>query len=258
MEGQIQQRFLFLDSGGASFTSDSKFYFIFPKGIDLGPPHSNTRCVVQSFSGFISQYNVNGYNNTLNLVVGGVPRSITVFPGQYDTLTLAAWLNDAVNEIDITYDVDQVKFVLTSASSFTLSGDSTILTVLGFEPGVTLTGTSLQSTRLINLAGARFVEIQSSLTNNNVRNNEMSTLTLARIPLSGYSFGELIHYEPFPLGISIKDHSLTYLYLTFTDDSGNPYDFGTLPWSLVLHFQSEPNLTYQPLAALYEQNSITQ
>jgi hypothetical protein len=258
MEGQIQQRFLFLDSGGASFASDSRYYYVFPKTIDLGPPHSSSRCVVSSFTCFASQYCITGYNNVLQLVVGGTPRTVTVPPGQYDTVTLAAWLNDAVQEIEITYDVDAVRFVLTSASPFTVSGDSTIQPALGFEPDVSLTGTTLTSTRLINLAGPRHIEIQSSLTNQNVRNAEMSTLTLCRVPLSGYSFGDLVTFEPYPLGISIKDHSLTYLMLSFTDSDGNPYDFGTLPWSLVLHFESTPNLSYQPLASYYTENSVVQ
>jgi hypothetical protein len=232
MEGQIQQRndrFLFLDSSGASFASESKYVFVFPKSVYLGPPHSSTRVVVSSFTGFASQYNINGYNNQLRLIIQGTLRVINVTPGQYDTITLSEYLNAQVAEVDVTYDIDQVKFVLTSANPFTLSGDSTILTALGFQAGTSLTGTVLQSTRLINLSGSRHIELQSSLISQNVKNADMSTLTLCRIPLANYQFGDQIFYEPYPLGISIKDHSLTYLSLSFTDSDGNPYSFSDLP-----------------------------
>jgi hypothetical protein len=96
MAGKIQQRndrYLFLDSSGSSFSSDSRFYYVFPKSTDLGPPHSDIRCVVSSFQCFASQYNINSYNNVLRLIIGGTSRTVTVPPGQYGTVTLAAWLN---------------------------------------------------------------------------------------------------------------------------------------------------------------------
>jgi hypothetical protein len=204
------QRFLFLDSTAASFVRDSKFFFVFPRSIALGTPGSDIRCVVTNFTGFASQYNLNAYNNRLDLLIGGSSRTVSVDAGQYDTTSLAAWLNAQISEIDVTFDVDQVKFVLTSQSSFTVLGSSTILTVLGFPSGTTLTGTALQSTQLLNLAGPRFIEVQASLTNENIRNDQLSTLTLCRIPLAGYQMGDLVQYEPYPLGVSIKDHTLTY------------------------------------------------
>jgi hypothetical protein len=253
---------ILLDSDKATSSGGGVWAWLYPKGITLGPRGSHSKVGVTLFSAFNTVPNVTSTSNTLSLTVNdSATYEAVVAAGQYDSEGLITALAGQIGSVTISFDDATTKYTLTCPSPFTLSAASTLLQTMGFVADTLYTASlesdtgqyTLTSPLLIDLGGARYLEISTSLQTDNVVNEDSETgLVLARVPLITAYGSSLCYGGESTIFSTIKDHLITYLVVKINDDRGEPVDFSGVPWSMSLYLQPIENAWYQDLADTYQ------
>ena len=190
------------------------------------------------------------------------------------------------DRLELTFDTSTLQFVIKRPSAstvdelITLKGSPRLLTMCGFTPGsetfleyipgpyeqneegiwVEGPGTyvpvwtgmnEIRSPSVVNFGGPTHVVVETSLQSTNVADANLSSSVLAKVPIMGTGFGELVTFQDTSTFSTLADHEITSLSIRFKDSFDNPIRFGALPWNLTLLFKVTPAGTYQPLEKQY-------
>ena len=225
------------------------------------------RVAVTHFSCYSIVYNVTTSNNRLLFRFNdGTTTQFNVPAGQYDTTSLAAYIDAAVPQLTVTLSAAQTRFSFAAAQNFNLSGfpGSTMFALLGFVQTSSNYQASyvpaslsyvLTSPNLANLGVSRYYSVEASLSSSNVLNADISNSTIARIPITT-NYGELNSYIlQSPQFTEIQDHVLSALTIRIKDSDGAYVDFQGLSWTMCLFFDETPGEDY---TSLLEEISLRQ
>lgn len=201
---------IFLDSAFANTrtpvndTSDLTFYL--KKAIEPMDPSNRFRVRVNTAEIPFSFSQINSSNNAFSVFYGAANiGTVTVPAGNYDILTLTAFIDKAINDLLITYGSTAVlsttfdqstgkcsfKFIDSLSNSlFLYFGSTIVLSMIGFDPVV--------NGSYVTLPGST-----SGITTNSVKNVNVCPTTCLYI--SSRSFTQTRNYEALTTGMDITD-----------------------------------------------------
>jgi len=235
----VEQRIVILDSDNAvknngDFNSDVVFNFT---GILTDEPDiKEVQVSVQNAQIPMSFYNVNVYNNILQITYNSTPYTITLTRGNYNSNTLIVEISSQLAGqliTDITITISSItgilKFVRAGGLNFTILSTGTINKTLGFATGTnyTTTGGILNAPYPLNLLGILKLKITSlELLTYNFDSSVLGNLNvLATIPIEAGTFG-LIQYDNFAnIQSIIKNTTIDSFDLQIYGDDGNLVNF---------------------------------
>jgi hypothetical protein len=248
MATYIDQRLIILNSDHATlnngtFLSDVNFKFIGLLQDDADVEEITVQ--VQNAQIPISFYNINIYNNILNITYNATPYSLTLTRGNYNSTTLiteivAQLATNAI--IDITIAISSITGLLTftraGSLNFTINSTGTLNKVLGFELGIAYTsiGGILTPPFPLNLLGLLKLKIASyELQTGNFDSSVDGTLNiLATIPIEAGSFGLILYDNISNTQSIIRNPTLDGFDLKIYGDDENLVNFNNVGWNITL------------------------
>ena len=217
-----------------------------------------------------SFYNINIYNNVLNMTVDGVSKILNLTKTNYNSSTLISEITaqlalQSVTDIAITYSGTTGKLTFTKTSgTFSINGSSTISKVLGFIEGTTYNSVAqvITAPNPLNLLGILKIKIQSHALNTisfDSAGGNTNKNILAVLPIEVGNFG-LIQYDNLSnLEIPLNVKMINAIDIQLYGDDGNLINFNGIDWSISLvlnvislppkllkEIQEEPEKTEKP------------
>ena len=192
-----------------------------------------------------SFYNVNVYNNILNITYNATPYSLTLTRGNYNSTTL---INEilakltAISISDITISISSVTGILTftraGGLNFSINSTGTLNKVLGFVVGTTYTsvGGILVAPFPLNLLGLLKLKIASyEIQTGNYDSTVNGSLNiLATIPIEAGSFGVILYDNISNTESIIRNPTLDGFDLQILGDDNNLVNFNNVGWNITL------------------------
>jgi hypothetical protein len=183
-------------------------------------------------------YNVNANNNVLCYYMNSTQYDVNITLGNYNVNTLKKFLNDNMPGFTITYNSITNKYTFTNntATEFTILACSTCYYLIGFsQENVASVNGVLTSTRVINMAPVRLINVLSNLPTNNI--NKISSnnkSVICCIPVETQPFS-IIHYVN-TTGFKINSftNTISTLQIKLTDQLGTLLDLNGSNWSMTL------------------------
>lgn len=195
-----------------------------------------------------SFYNINVYNNVLEVDYNSVPYTLTLTRGNYNATNLITEIQNKFNNagiIGVTITISNITGTIQiSVSSGTLtlySNGSTIYKVLGLEIGTDYTITSVSPLTAIyplNLLGTLRLRVCSyELITYNLDSTNMTSLNvLATIPIESATFGVILYDNISNIKTRLNNMQLDGFDILILDDDDNPVNFNGVPWCISLLF----------------------
>ncbi len=215
-----------------TFQSDQRDQLMYPTPafyrLKLLVPLRNVVAIALSSGVFpITEYNVNPYNQWLDLDVGGTVYSIQLPQGEYTDSTLAPALQAAItgygaplNTFTVAFDPLTRRITVANAAPFSLlfrTGphvNTSLWQVIGFPQLDTVTGASVTAPGVIDLAGALAIDMFIDEVSTNIDSTDNA---VARISLQKFTpVSALTYFTPTNYGVLRKFWPIGRLqYLTF-------------------------------------------
>jgi hypothetical protein len=244
----IDQRQIILNSDHAilnngTFLSDVNFTFIGLLQDDADVEEITVQ--VQNAQIPISFYNINVYNNILNITYNFTPYSLTLTRGNYNSTTLITEIIAKLATVSIT-DITIATSSITGIITFTRAGGlgfiieptGTINKVLGFVVGTPYisVGGILSAPFPLNLLGLLKLKIASyELQTGNYDSSVDGTLNiLATIPIEAGSFGLILYDNISNTQSLIRNPTLDGFDLKIYGDDNNLVNFNNVGWNITL------------------------
>jgi hypothetical protein len=244
----IDQRQIILNSDHATlnngtFLSDVNFQFIGLLQDDADIEEITVQ--VQNAQIPISFYNINVYNNILNITYNATPYTLTLTRGNYNSTTLISEIIAKLALIaitDITIATSSTTGIITftraGGLNFTINSTGTLNKTLGFEIGITYTsvGGILSAPFPLNLLGLLKLKIASyELQTGNYDSSVDGTLNiLATIPIEAGSFGLILYDNISNTQSLIRNPTLDGFDLKIYGDDNNLVNFNNVGWNITL------------------------
>lgn len=246
----VEQKIVILDSRNATknngdFNSDVYFNF---KGILTDDADvKEIQVSVQNAQIPMSFYNINVYNNILQITYNSLPYTITLTRGNYNSNTLITEITSqlagqSITDIVITISsiTGILKFVRSGSLNFTILSTGTINKTLGFLTGTNYTSTLgvLNAPYPLNLLGLLKLKIASQeISTYNFDSSVLGNLNIiATIPIEAGTFG-LIQYDNFSnIQAITKTPTLDAFDIQIYGDDNNLVNFNGIDWNIVLMF----------------------
>jgi len=244
----IDQRQIILNSDHATlnngtFLSDVNFQFIGLLQDDADIEEITVQ--VQNAQIPISFYNINIYNNILDITYGFTTYSLTLTRGNYNSTTLITEIIAKLATVGIT-DITIATSSTTGIITFTRAGGlgfiieptGTINKVLGFVVGTSYisVGGILSAPFPLNLLGLLKLKIASyELQTGNYDSSVDGTLNiLATIPIEAGSFGLILYDNISNTQSLIRNPTLDGFDLKIYGDDNNLVNFNNVGWNITL------------------------
>jgi hypothetical protein len=244
----IDQRLIILNSDNAiqnngSFLSDVYFKFL---GLLADDPDIQEITVsVQNAQIPISFYNINVYNNILNITYNSTPYTLTLTRGNYNSTTL---INEillklqAISITDITIATSSTTGIMTftraGGLNFTINSTGTLNKTLGFAVGTTYISIAgiLSAPFPLNLLGLLKLKIASyEIQTGNYDSSVNGSLNiLATIPIEAGSFGLVLYDNISNTESIIRNPTLDGFDLQILGDDNNLVNFNGIGWNITL------------------------
>ena len=244
----IDQRQIILSSDHATlnngtFLSDVNFKFI-----GLLQDEADVEEVtiqVQNAQIPFSFYNINVYNNILDITYNLAPYTLTLTRGNYNSTTLANEIitqlaGNAITDITITTSsiTGIVTFTRAGGLDFTIESTGTLNKTLGFAVGTTYTsvGGVLVAPFPLNLLGLLKLKIASyEIQTGNFDSSVDGTLNvLATIPIEAGSFGLILYDNISNTQSILRNPTLDGFDLKIYGDDENLVNFNNVGWNITL------------------------
>lgn len=184
-----------------------------------------------------SFYNIDSTNNTLIYVISSISTTITITPGNYNAIQLAAYLQSLMPNFRVTYNSITNKFTfLNTTYNFAFDTSSKCFSILGFSnTNVTSILKSLTSDKCVNMQSKQCINIMSNFATGNISSFDMkSNKMLCCIPLNTQPYSNIIYENPSNFRSNLYTNVISYLNIMITDQENNVLDLNGLDWSLVL------------------------
>lgn len=246
MATYIDQRQIILSSDHAilnngTFLSDVNFTFLGLLQDDADVEEITVQ--VQNAQIPNSFYNINIYNNILNITYNGTPYTLTLTRGNYNSTTL---INEIIAKLatvsitDITITTSSITGIVTftSVSTLVIQPTGTLNKTLGFELGATYTsvGGILTAPFPLNLLGLLKLKIASyELQTGNYDSSVDGTLNiLATIPIEAGSFGLILYDNISNTQSMLRNNYIDGFDLKIYGDDNNLVNFNNVAWNITL------------------------
>lgn len=220
--------------------------------IDLANP-INGRVVAYGLKSAIipkSTYNIPAVRNTFTFNDGISTFTITVPAGNYTMTDLLSTVESLLNALGpntytLTYNSTSGKVNFTSGASFTINpsldaSQGSVLYKLGFNPGVSYTGTNVTAPNVADISGIKAAYIKIKQLTQYMRNTTNSVLNF-KVDLN-CPFGSIIFFADegryHQYFNSNKDNigQIGFLDVTLVDEYGTQIDLNGRDWSFVIQF----------------------
>lgn len=185
-----------------------------------------------------SFYNINVYNNVLNIQIDDTIYTLTLIRGNYNASSLIIEIKNQLENngiTDINLEVSSTTGLLTIIKvlgSFTLiSSGSTIYEILGFVVGTDYTSISrtIISPYPLNLLGTLSLKICSyEFSTNNI------DFTLITLPIEVGNFGLIQYTNVSNIKATLNNTSLDGFDISVIDDNNNYVNFNNINWTMTL------------------------
>jgi hypothetical protein len=196
-----------------------------------------------------SFYNINVYNNVLNIDYNGTPYILTLTRGNYNATNLITeittqFLNAGITvTITISSITGTIQISVSSGTLQILSLGSTIYKVLGLEIGTNYSitvATPFTALYPLNLLGTLRLRVCSyELITYNLDSTNMASLNcLATIPIESATFGVILYDNITNIKTRLNNPQLDGFDILILDDDNNPVNFNNQPWCLSLTITS--------------------
>lgn len=244
----IDQRLITLSSDNATLNNGtylSDVYFNFKGLIKQDTDIQEIQISVQNAQIPNSFYNVNVYNNILQITYNATPYTLTLTRGNYNSTTL---INEIIAKLalqsitDITIAISSITGVLTftraGALNFTINSTGTLNKVLGFAVGTSYTsvGGILSAPFPLNLLGLLKLKLASyEIQTRNYDSSVQSNLNiLATIPIESGNFGLILYDNISNTQSIINNPTLDGFDLQIYGDDNNLVNFNGIGWNITL------------------------
>lgn len=244
----IDQRLITLSSDNATLNNGtflSDVYFNFKGLIKQDTDIQEIQISVQNAQIPSSFYNVNVYNNILQITYNATPYTLTLTRGNYNSTTL---INEIIAKLalqaitDITIAISSTTGILTftraGALNFTIDSTGTLNKVLGFAVGTSYTsvGGILLAPFPLNLLGLLKLKLASyEIQTRNYDSSVQSNLNiLATIPIESGNFGLILYDNISNTQSIINNPTLDGFDLQIYGDDNNLVNFNGIGWNITL------------------------
>jgi hypothetical protein len=225
-----------------SFLSD--VYFPFTGILKEDPTILEVNLSLQSAQIPFSFYNINIYNNTLDITYNSILYNLQLTRGNYNANNLITELLNQLQPITTTLQITispitgKLLFNDTSLTNYTIESTSTILKVLGFEVNTSYTSTLGQLTPPfpLNLLGTLNIKITSSeIAVSNIDSVVGGNYNiLASLPIEAGNFGLILYDNISNIQSPLKNISLDGFDIKLLDDDNNLINFNNCDWSITI------------------------
>jgi hypothetical protein len=183
-------------------------------------------------------YNINATNNLLSYSMNSIIYEVNITLGNYNVNTLKTFLNNNMPGFTITYNSITNKYTFTNnlAINFTILSISSCYYLIGFsQENTTSDNEVLTSTRVINLAPVRLINVLSNLPTNNINKISANNKSvICSIPVMSQPFS-IIHYvNSSGFKINSFTNTISTLQIKLTDQLGTLLDLNGSNWSMTL------------------------
>lgn len=272
MTTYIENKLINLNSENATllngdFLSSVQFSFV-----GLLNDETNIRNVsvsIQNAQFPYSFYNVNVYNNLLEISVDSNPSVILTFTrGNYNANTFineiqTQFTNAGIN--DITIAISSITGLLTftkTSGTFTLfSAGSTCFKILGFKPSLDYTSVAsvLVSAYPLNLLGTLKLRIGSlKLSVNSIDSTVNGNLNiLSSIPINAGNFGLIMYENTTNISNQLNLRVLDGFDLEILDDDNNLINFNGCYWTISMLLSIERDIIKSTVTTFSEASRAT-
>lgn len=244
----IDQRLITLNSDNATLNNGtflSDVYFNFIGLLKDDPDVEEVQISVQNAQIPISFYNINIYNNVLELTHQFIPYTFTLTRGNYNSTTLIAEITSqfalqglTTLQITISSITGKINITDIGLNPFTLEPTGTINKVLGFELNTTYNsvGNTLDAPYPLNLLGLLKIKIASyELQTTNYDSGTSGNLNvLATIPIEAGSFGLILYDNIANTQSMLNNPTLDGFDLKLYGDDNNLINFNGVGWNITL------------------------
>lgn len=207
----LSSKYATLYVNGTTDLSDMLFYFDHPitKPVDY-----NISLRVSSFVFPVSFTLVNEDNN--KLIIGSTTYTLT--SANYNALSLKSHLLTLLpSGFSITYNSTTEKYTFSYSSDFTISSESTCLTLLGFTNGIDHTSSSstLTSDTMINLSGTNviYVDIPNVSTSNLSSKTGMKTSIIKSIAINVAPASVMFYDDTTSSSVFLQEEALSFFHI---------------------------------------------
>ena len=228
-------------TGATGFNSSVVFDFADPIFTPANALKMN--CSVMSFTCPNSMYNMNEQNSTLNISISGVSSSIVVPYGNYNAITFMTVLSSLILAIytssGFTIVLNNItnQFTIAASSQIVINGNSSIFSVMGFQKGTSMYGTSLIMPYTCNFNGIQNLNVffDSVNTSNMDSFSKSNSSIIQSVPIdanqSQISFVKTTDFE-----FSIRQPVIDSITISLHDDLTNLVNLNGQHWNLTLCF----------------------
>lgn len=220
---------------------------------------AGVRCLISliDFELPYSFYNINEYNNKLNISTSTGTLNITISPSNYDSDTIVNYLNTVFSTNASILGTTIVMTVSYSTNKFTFISDTLDFTILdtttcGFELGLgnlplSSTSQSITSPNCMNLAGTPYVEIYTNFAITQLSSVTDKDGTLIRIPVRTEPSDYIFYQSTQNIYHMIADRNIDKVEVRLLDYKGNLLNLNGAVFSMTLNFEFQyqrvPQLT---------------
>lgn len=238
---------LYLQSDQADIRyTDADCLFTLNQKITIPP---GVRCLISliDFEMPYSFYNINEYNNQLNVSTSVGTLNVVITPSNYDTDSITNYLNTYFSTnastigtgIVVTFNYNTNKFSFTSDTlDFTILDTTTIDFEMGFT-NLPLTSSflALTSPNTCNFAGTPYVELDTTLSITQLSSHTDKTGILARIPVRVEPSDFIFYQSVDNIYHMIADRNIDQIQITIRDYKENVLQLNGSIFSITLNFQ---------------------
>ncbi len=187
-----------------------------------------------------SFFNINGSNNLLYYIINGVPNTLLVKPGNYNSNQLTTYLNQSMPGMNISYNSIYNKFTFknNNETEFVLASFSTLLILMGFDNGIddfVSSNYEITSNYCSNLnTNNHCIHIKSNFITENINsNNYIEKNTLTTIPINSPP-NSLIVYNSMQKNVVNLYANLNDIQIKLVNQDDILLDLNGLDWSITL------------------------
>lgn len=227
---------LIVNSSKLIFDDDNKIRFYLPFTVQVNEFHLINCSIPYSF------YNINSNNNKVRFN----DSDVQIPPKQYNAIQLCNALKSLINNLNVVFDRQSLKYTFSSVNPFTFNALN-IGFILGLENQFMYTSSELQNgvSVLTSINACDMtnrihnIYIKSNIAPPKIFENEVEgNGILYRIPILT-SFGNMIYYQNNSDTLDAElNQSLRYLEFQLTDSYSVPLDFNGLTYQMEFYIRT--------------------
>lgn len=186
-------------------------------------------CIPYSF------YNINQSNNILIYIVDGIPNTIHITPGNYNSIQLANYLTNNMDNITCTYNIITNKFTFTKSGEFSFNPTSTCLGFMGIAEYYSYNN-AITSTFCVNMQSTQCIHIQSNFTTGNINSSSLyEQNTLCTIPINSQPNSNIVYQNQGSVfSTDLYSNTLNNFFIKLVDQDNGILDLNGLHWTITI------------------------